>query len=336
MTEFRFAHPAALILLVLPLAVYLLPMLACWRPVAGVLRYSDTRLLTGLPRSWRVRLRYLPDMLRLLAWLLLVIALARPQTGMAEEIIQGRGMDIVLALDISGSMAALDFEPDNRLDAAKVVIGEFVSGREFDRIGLVVFARNAFHQVPLTLNYPIFLELLDQVQLVTQLRAVGNRRLDGTAIGVGLVSAANMLRESEAPSRVIILLTDGDNNTGIDPLQAAAAANILGIRIYTIGMGAPGMVSVPVEDGTLMRMESDLNEDLLREIAEIGNGLYFRAEDTAGLDRIYRQIDLLERAEVERRVFVRWQDRVLGLLVTALLLLLGERSLRHTVFQTIP
>jgi Ca-activated chloride channel homolog len=336
MTEFRFAHPAALLLFAVPLAVYLLPMLARWRPAAGVLRYSDTRLMTGLPGSWRVRLRYFPDALRLLAWLLLVIALARPQTGMAEEIIQGRGMDIVLALDISGSMAALDFEPDNRLDAAKTVIGEFVTGREFDRIGLVVFARNAFHQAPLTLNYPILLDLMDEVQLVTQLRTVGNRRLDGTAIGVGLASAANMLRESAAPSRVIILLTDGDNNTGIDPLQAAAAVNTLGIRIYTIGMGAPGMVSVPVEEGTLLTMESDLNEDLLREIADIGNGLYFRAEDTAGLDRIYRQIDLLERAEVERRIFVRWQDQVLALLVTALIFLVVERGLRHTVFQKIP
>lgn len=334
--EFRFAHIPALILLLLPLVIYLLPVMRRWRPRTDHIRYSDTRLLAGLRVGWRVRLRGVPDVLRLLAWVLLVFALARPQTGSAEEIIIGEGVDIVLALDISGSMAALDFQPLNRLDAAKVVIGDFIADRQYDRIGLVVFARNAFHHVPLTLNYDILIRLLDEVQLVTELRQVEGRSLDGTAIGLGIASAANMLRDSSAPSRVIVLLTDGDNNAGLDPIQAAQAASALGIRIYTIGMGQPGMVDIPLNDGRITQIESDLDEVLLQDIADIADGIYYRVDDLAGLENVYRQIDLLERGEVERRMFIRWQDRAVGLLVAALLLLMLERGLRRTVFQTIP
>ena len=256
MTEFRFAYPLAFILLLVPLPIYFVPALQKCRPQAGMLPYSDTRLFRGLRIGWKVRLRCIPDILRWTAWILLIIGLARPQTGRAQEVIRGQGLDIALALDISSSMAALDFEPQNRLETAKTVIADFVSGREFDRIGLVVFARNAFHQVPPTLDYAIFLQLLDQVTLVSALEGTEDRRLDGTAIGLGLASAANMLRSGASASKVIILLTDGSNNAGLDPLYAALAVAALGIRIYTIGMGRPGYVNIPDKDGNIRLVEA--------------------------------------------------------------------------------
>lgn len=328
MNEFRLAYP--ILLLLIPAGIYAFWR---WRTPAGGLRYSDVRLVANLPESWRIKARFLPDVLRAFAWVLLVIALARPQTGNAVDVIRGEGVDIVLVVDISTSMAALDFEPQNRLEAAKVVIADFIAQREFDRIGLVVFARNAYHQAPLTLDYAVLLRLLDEIQLVSDLS--GNQ-LDGTALGLGIASAANMLRDSDAPSKIIILLTDGDNNIGVDPLLAAEAAATLDMRIYTIGMGRPGVVNVPTREGDIIQMESDLNENNLRQIASIGNGLYFRAENTAGLQQIYNQINRLERSDAERRLFVRWQDRADVLLIPVLILLLTERVLRLTVFQVIP
>ncbi|GAB4510534.1 MAG: VWA domain-containing protein [Anaerolineae bacterium] len=336
MAEFRFAHPLALLLLLAPLVVMAVPALRHWLRRDGGLRYSDVRLFRGLPVGWRVRLRHLPDGLRLLAWGLLVIGLARPQSGQAREVIRGQGIDIVLALDISTSMAALDFEPQNRLEAARAVLSDFIQGREFDRMGLVVFARSAFHQSPLTLDYQVLLRLLERVQLASELTSVSGRRLDGTAIGLGIASSANMLRTSTAPSKVIILLTDGANNAGLDPIQAAEAAAALGIRVYTIGMGRPGLVNIPDRQGNIQTIESDLNEENLQEIAAIADGLYFRAENTLGLQQIYDQIDTLERSEAERRVFVRWQEQAGWLLWPALALLLLERFLRWTVFQSVP
>ncbi len=332
--EFRFAYPLALSLLAL-LAIFIVPRLARWRPQSGLMQYSDTRLFAGLPVSGRARLYWLPDALRLLAWVLLVFALARPQTGNQIEVLRGRGIDMVLALDISGSMAALDFEPLNRLEAAKMVMADFIDEREFDRIGLVVFARTAYHQAPLTLDYGVLTTLLDEVRMVTDLRG-GAQMLDGTAIGLGIASSANLLRDDSTPSRVIILLTDGANNAGLDPILAAEAAAALDIRLYTIGMGAPGMMALPIGDGDIQMVESDLDEDVLRRIADIGGGLYFRADDTPGLRQIYRQINTLERSDVERRVRVRWQDQAARLLLMALLLMLLERGLRRSVLQTIP
>lgn len=322
MTEFRFAYPLALAILSLPVAIYRLPALARYRPQPTMLLFSDLRLMGGLMVGWRARFRMLPDALRFLAWVLLVVALARPQTGSAQEIVRGKGVDIVIALDISTTMGASDFAPFNRLEAAKMVVAEFVAGRTFDRIGLVVFAQNAFHLAPPTLDYPILVQLLNDIVLVSDLGSAPTQRMDRTAIGQGIASAANMLRNSSAASKVVILLTDGDNNAGIAPSLVAEAAATLGIRIYTIGMGLPG--------------QSDLNEDLLTELAEIGQGLYFRAEDVAGLQQIYRRIDMLERSDAEKFVFVRWQDQAAWLIVTVLGLLVIERILRHTAFQTVP
>lgn len=337
MTFFRFAHPVMFALFLFPLLAFVVPQLRTFlsREPASI-RYSDTRLLANLPSSWRLRFRWLPDLLRALAWCLLIIVLARPQSGSQADVIRGRGIDVVLALDISSSMAALDFEPENRLQAAKHVISDFVSRREFDRIGLVVFARTAFHQAPLTLDYNILLQLLDQVQLAPELNSMDGRNLDGTAIGLGLAAAGNMLRSGGAASKVVILLTDGANNAGVSPIQAAAALEALGIRVYTIGMGKPGLVEIPDANGELITVESDLNETDLRSIAEIAQGLYFRAESLEGLQQVYERIDRLEQSDVERRIFIRWQDRSFGIIAAAILILILERILRLVVFRGLP
>ncbi|HEX2620899.1 MAG TPA: VWA domain-containing protein, partial [Phototrophicaceae bacterium] len=242
------------------------------------------------------------------------------------------------ALDISGSMAALDFQPGTRLDAAKRVIADFITGREFDRMGLVVFARNAFHQAPLTLDYRVLNQLLDQVKIVNEIvDENGNPLLlDGTAIGLGIASAGTMLRTSTAPSKVIVLLTDGDNNTAFDPITAAQAVAALGIRVYTIGMGKTGQIPIADQSGNIVYVDSDLDEDTLNQIATTTGGLYFRAEDTAGLQQIYDEINRLERSRVERQVYIPWQDSAWGWLWTSLVLLMIERVLRRTIFQTIP
>lgn len=324
----RFAHPVFLVLLLIPFSVALLIRFKHWSRSQSAFVYSDTRLLDRLPIGWRVRFRHLPDVLRFAAWVILILALARPQTGRSREVIRGQGVDMILALDISGSMAALDFAPDNRLQAAQSVIRDFISGREFDRIGLLVFAQESFQQVPPTLDYPILLSSLDQLQLAPQLGVP-----DGTAIGLGLASAGNMLRSSSAASRVIILLTDGANNAGgIGPLTAAQAVATLGMRVYTIGMGKIGFVPMP--DGQLV--ESDVDESTLEAIAESAHGRYFRAQDLNTLQEVYAQIDRLERSDVERQVVVQWHDQALGLLGMSLLLLLLERLLRNTLFQGIP
>ncbi len=342
---FRFAHPWVFVALLIP-ALLLARYVWVWRPGHGsgpmagraALAFADTRLVEAVGSGWRARLVGLPDTLRWAAWLLLLIAAARPQMGQAREVIRGQGIDIVLVLDISTSMAALDFEPQDRLTAAKTVIGDFIDGREFDRIGLVVFAREAFQQSPLTLDYPVLRSLLDQVQLVNAIVDADGLPLllDGTAIGLGIVSAAQMLRDSQASSRVIIVLTDGGSNAALDPVTAAQAASVLGMRVYTVGMGRTGQIPVPGPDGEIVFVESDLNEDGLRQIAEAADGLYFRAEDTDGLRRTYAQIDALERSPVERRVVIPWQDQAAGWLLGGLALLIAEMLLRRTLLQTIP
>ncbi len=338
--DFRFAHPYAVALLLLPILMLVLPSLRGRISASySQVKYSDVRLVDQISQSWRVKLRHLPNILRGTAWILLVIVIARPQTGNAREVVQGQGIDIVIAIDISNSMAALDFAPQNRLEAAKSVIGEFIQERDFDRMGLVVFARNAFHQAPLTLDHDVLLQLLDDIRLVEDIVDENGfpLLLDGTAIGLGIASAANMLRSSTVSSQIIILLTDGDNNASLDPLQAAQAADALGIRVYTIGVGRSGMVTMRdrATDTTFM-VESDLDEETLQEIAVLTNARYFRAEDLFDLQLVYDQIDVLERSQIERVVVVRWQDRGWLLLSSAFVLLILERILRQTVFQVIP
>lgn len=334
MGEFRFAHPWAFVLL---------GMIAVWwwyrrrrggTPAAALI-YSDVGRLADLPMGWRVRFRVVPDVLRGLALIGLVVGLARPQGGDAREVLRGRGIDLVFAIDISGSMAALDFEPVNRLEAAKVVIGEFLEGRVFDRVGVVAYAREAYSLVPLTLDYDVLRELLGRARLVTQLTdSAGEQVLfDGTNAGAGLAAAEAMMRGSPTQSKVIVLLTDGANNAGLDPIMAAQAVSALGVRVYTIGMGKTGDVPFPDGAGGVTLVQSDLDEPTLTAMAEAAGGAYFRAEDTDGLRRVIAQIDQLERSPVQRQTVVPWRDMAWGWLWAAFVLLLSERVLRVTLWS---
>lgn len=332
--SFQFASPLFLALLaVVPVLAWLVLRKRANRQAA--LQYANVSPVRG-GRSWKSRLRPLLTVTRLAALALLILGLARPQFVQAKEIVKGEGLNIVLALDISGSMASLDFEPQNRLEAAKRVVGEFVDERTYDRIGLVVFAREAFNQAPLTTDHAVLNRLLERVELAPDLKLE-----DGTAIGLGIANAANMVKDSQAKSRVVILLTDGVNNAGqIDPQTAASAAQALGIKVYTIGMGRPGQVPVPVTDAfggkQVVYQESQIDEDALKQIADKTGGMYFRAEDTRGLEQIYSRINQLEKSQVDITNFTQHVELMGWLVIPALALLLGEQLLGQTLFRRIP
>lgn len=319
MFDFRFAFIPAFILFIPAIILIIRWWIGLSNQVPAVLRYSDTRLLAGLPSGMRVRLRQVPDFLRLIAWIALVIALARPQSGSGEETVRGEGLDMVMALDISDSMATSDFNGLTRFDAAKDVMIDFINGRVNDRIGLVIFAENAFYQAPPTTDYNILTELIDDTRLAGDL-GMSNR----TAIGLGIASSTNLLRRSASPSQVIILVTDGSNNAGeLDPITAAQASAAFGVRIYTVGIG-----TTTVGDA--------LDEPTLRQIANITDGQYFNAITLDDLRNVYKDIDTLETSPIERQLNIRWQDQAWIFMIMALILLIIERILRNTIFQTIP
>ena len=263
--------------------------------------------------------------LRTLAVAAMVLALARPRAGVREEQVLSDGIDIMIALDISSSMLAEDFQPENRLAVAKERIKEFILGRPGDRIGLIAFAGEALKQVPLAVDYPVLLQATDNID--------AGMLEDGTAIGTAIATAANRLRDAPGRSRVLILLTDGENNRGaIDPRTAAQAAATVGVRIYTIGVGTEGVAPVPVGRGLFgLRYENRpvrIDEALLQDVARTTGGRYFRARDATALQRITEQIDVLERVPVRVKRYVRYADLYrgplgagLGLLVLELLLL---------------
>ena len=331
--NFQFAAPWLLILIII------IPLLAARYfllrkgTLPATITYTKTSLMRGLPTSWRIRLRPVGFVLRLVSMTLMILALARPQFVQGRETISGEGVEIALALDISGSMASLDFEPNNRLEAAKQVIGDFVAERQYDKIGLVVFASEAFSQSPLTLDHNMLNRSLDQVELAPDLGID-----DGTAIGLGIANAANMLANSDAESKVVILLTDGVNNSGqIDPHSAAEAAKALGIKVYTIGAARPGQVPVPVNGGSqIVYQESAIDEGTLMQVADITGGMYFRAEDTSGLREIYDEINTMEKSQVEIQVFNQYTELAALFLVPALIIFLVEIFLRKTIFRINP
>jgi Ca-activated chloride channel family protein len=335
-TALQFANPWLLALLVLVALVVAYRLWTSQQRRPATVRHAATSFVRDLPAGWRVTWRPLLSILRAAAIILMVLALARPQIVQGKETIKGEGVDMALAVDISGSMAALDFQPSNRLEAAKAVIAGFVAKRPYDRIGLVAFASEAFNQVPLTLDRNAFTRSLEQIKLATDLGIA-----DNTAIGLGLANAANTLAQSDAKSKVIVLLTDGVNNAGeIDPLTAAEAAKALGIKIYTIGAAKLGQVPVPVTDMLGSRQiayqESQIDEDTLRKVAETTGGKYFRAEDTQGLQAIYDAINNLEKSKVEVDVFNQYQELASWLLIPALLLLVAEAVLGQTIFRKVP
>ncbi len=330
-----FASPYLLFLLPVVLALALMPWYARDRARSASMRFTSSDAARHHSRSWKLRVRpYLPA-LRWLALALLIVAAARPQSSEAREIIKGEGVDISLALDISGSMAALDFDPSNRLDAAKDVISEFVQQRDYDRIGLIVFASEAFVHSPPTVDHDTLELLMDDVELAGQLGIE-----DGTAIGLGLATAASILKDSQSKSKVVVLLTDGVNNTGeIDPLTAAVAAETLGIRVYTVGMGTPDVIGL--SPWSPRRRQSgvqrfDLDEDTLREIAAMTGGKYYLATDTEGLRQIYEEINSLEKSEYEVSVYTKHEELAGWMLAPAALLLILELLARGTIFRPMP
>ncbi|MFC1808996.1 VWA domain-containing protein [Candidatus Omnitrophota bacterium] len=276
---------------------------------------------------------HLTPFLRFLSFSLMLIALAQPLGSETEVDYETKGVDIILALDISGSMRAEDFQPDNRLTVAKQEARRFINNRKHDRIGLVVFAGKSFTQCPLTLDYEVLLELLDQVKI--------GHVVDGTAIGLAIGNAVNRLIESEAKSKLIILLTDGENNAGqIDPFTASEIAKTMGIRIYTIGVGRGGLVPYPADDPFFGRIYKnirlDVDEKTLRTIASMTKGLYFRARDRKGLREIYDTIDELEKTEIKVKEYVNYQQLYQYPLMAGFIVLLLELLVTYSVRLKIP
>ncbi len=325
-----FANPEMFFLLLL------IPLIIFWqwrkrKAQLVELQMPDVEVFHAIPRSWRQRFRHVPFILRIIVLALLVIALARPQSTSKGENVNTEGIDIVLATDISGSMLAEDFKP-NRIEAAKRVAMDFIDGRPNDRIGLVVFSGESFTQCPLTLDHDVVKSLLGEVK--------SGMIEDGTAIGMGLATAVNRLKESTAKSKVIILLTDGINNRGsIDPLTAAGIAQTFGVRVYTVGVGTVGMAPYPVQTPfgvQYQNMPVEIDEALLQKISDQTGGKYFRATDNRKLKAIYDEIDRLEKTRIQVTQFHRHKEEFYTAGIMAGLLLLLEFILAHTFFRKIP
>ncbi|UCD95622.1 MAG: VWA domain-containing protein [Candidatus Zixiibacteriota bacterium] len=302
---------------------------------SATIKYSDLQIVRRSARTGRQKLRIILPAFRILAVILLVIAFARPQAGTENREVSTEGIDIMLALDVSGSMKAEDYRPQtyNRLHVAKEEIKKFVQKRTSDRIGLVVFSQSSFTQCPLTLDYGVLLSFLEQVKF--------GMIQDGTAIGMALANSINRLRESPSKSKVIILLTDGVNNAGeIDPLTAASIASTMGVKIYTIGVGKPGNAMYPVDDPIFGKryiyLPNEIDEEGLRKIAEKTGGKYFRARSEKELEDIYTKIDELERTEIKVKEYVQYKELFSMFVYFGLGLLMLEMFLGQTLFRKIP
>lgn len=281
--------------------------------------------------SWKIYMRHLPFVLRMLAIALLIVVLARPQSTNSWQNSSTEGIDIVMAMDISTSMLAEDLKP-NRLEAAKDVAASFINGRQNDNIGLVVFAAESFTQCPLTIDHGVLLNLFKDIQPgIIQ---------DGTAIGLGLANAVSRIKDSQAKSKVIILLTDGVNNTGeIAPVTAAEIAKTFGIRVYTIGVGTQGEAPYPIPTAFGVQYQNvpvEIDEQVLKQIASTTGGQYFRATDNSSLKEIYSEIDQLEKTKISVQEFSKKQEEYKNWALLVFALLLIEVLLRNTVLRNIP
>lgn len=330
MNGIAFAHPNLLYLLLV------IPLLVSWyifrqRDPDASIQLSTLKGFSGLPASPRVYLRHVPFTLRMIAIAFLVIVLARPQSLNTWKNVETEGIDIIVTLDISTSMLARDFIPD-RIEAAKDIGIQFVSGRKSDRIGLVVFAGESFTLCPLT---------TDHVSVVNLFKDVKTGLIeDGTAIGSGLATAVSRLKDSDAISRVIILLTDGVNNKGeIAPLTAAEIAKTYGVRVYTVGVGTQGEAPYPMQTPFGVRyqnMKVEIDESLLTQIADMTGGKYFRAEDNKALTKVYDEIDKMERIKIEVTEHSKKQEEFRRFAFFALALLALDLLLRSTILRSIP
>ncbi|MDP3981602.1 MAG: VWA domain-containing protein [Chlamydiota bacterium] len=307
------------------------------RTMKGRMVYSSIKHFKQIKPSFSLKLRHSTILIRITAIALLTMAMMRPQKGIEETKIETEGIDIMLVIDISGSMMAEDFivngERKNRLEAVKNVVRDFIKKRQGDRIGLVVFAGSAYMQCPLTLDYGVLLQFLDRIDI--------GMIEDGTAIGDGIATALTRLRKLESKSKIIILLTDGVNNAGnVDPNTAADLAKTIAVRVYTIGAGSKGRVPFPARDffGNKVYQWAviDLDEQLLTSIAKETNAAYFRATDTKRLGEVYDEINRLEKTKIEINAYMEYRELFIPFIITAMILLLFEILLRQTRFKTIP
>ncbi|MDR0536771.1 MAG: VWA domain-containing protein [Tannerellaceae bacterium] len=326
-----FANPAYLYLglLIIPFILWYIYKLR--KSQASVQISSAEAFDAPETRSVKVYLRHVPFILRMFAFLALIIVLARPQSTDSWQNRSTEGIDIVLAIDVSTSMLAEDLKP-NRIEAAKDVAASFISGRMNDNIGLVVFSGESFTQCPLTTDHAVLLNLFKDIRCgIIQ---------DGTAIGLGLANAVSRIKDSKAVSKVIILLTDGSNNMGeIAPVTAADIAKTFGIRVYTIGVGSKGMAPYPFQTAYGVQYQNvpvDIDEDMLKQIAALTGGQYFRATDNATLAGIYEEIDRLEKTKINVQEYSKKQEEYRNIAILALILLLLEILLRNVLLRTIP
>jgi Ca-activated chloride channel homolog len=329
MSGIKFAQPIFLYLLVIipvMIAFYVLKQ----QKVTASMRMPGLQSFSQSGSTFRHYLRHILFAFRAIAIGLLIIALARPQKSDKFQDVSTEGIDIVLTQDISGSMLARDFKPD-RLEAAKNIATEFISGRPYDRIGLVVFSGESFTQCPLTTDHAVLINLLREVQ--------SGMIEDGTAIGMGLATAVNRIKDSQAKSKVIILLTDGINNKGeIAPATAAEIAKTFGIRVYTIGVGTQGVAPYPVQTPYGIQyqdMAVEIDEGILQQIAQTTGGKYFRATDNNSLMQIYKEIDKLEKSKIDVKQFTKKEEKYLVPALIAFCLLMFEILARNTVFKNL-
>lgn len=300
------------------------------------MRMSDTHAYLNVPKSWRVRLLDMPMLLRCFTFTLIVVVLARPQTQNSWGNKTVEGIDIMLAMDVSTSMLAEDLKP-NRIEAAKSVAAEFISGRPNDNIGLTIFAGEAFTQCPMTTDHASLLNLLQNVR--TDIAARGLIQ-DGTAIGMGLANSISRLKSSKAKSKVVILLTDGSNNMGdISPMTAAQIAHSLGIRVYTIAVGTNKVAPYPMPVGGTIQYVNipvDIDTKTLSDIAATTDGNFYRATNTTQLKQIYRDIDKLEKTKMDVKKFSKHYEAYQPFALAAVICLLLEILLRTTVLRRLP
>lgn len=326
----QFANPTYLylLLIIVPLTVWYIIRMS---KVQASFKLASTHAFAGKKKGLKVYLRHLPFVLRMATIALLIIAIARPQAIDSWEESETQGIDIMLAMDISGSMLAQDLQP-NRLEAVKKVAAEFITDRKNDNIGLVIFAGETFTQCPMTTDHKVLLNLLNEVDF--------GMIEDGTAIGLGLANSVNRLKDSESKSKIVILLTDGSNNRGqIAPMTAADLAQSYGIRVYTVGAGTKGTAPTPVQTPFGIRMQNmpvDIDEDVLTDIANLTGGRYFRAVDNESLREIYQEIDKLEKYLISVQNVSSKQELFLPFALLALALTFIELILRRTWLRSIP
>ena len=330
-TNFRFQNPYALFLFVF------LPFVILYRnnffnKTKSKVKYSSIQQIKHMKSSLKIRLRPLLFYMRLIFLSAIIIAIARPQAGRSEKVIETQGVDIILVVDVSTSMQAEDFKP-NRLGAVKKVVRNFLSKRVSDRIGLSIFAGQSFTQCPLTLDYGVLNTLLDNIDFA-------DSDWDGTAIGNGLANGINRIKDSDAKTKLIILLTDGNNNRGeIDPLLAAEMAKAFNIKVYTIGAGTRGVARIPFNTNyglQYRQIKVDLDEGLLKEISDVTGGKYYRATNQQELENVYEEIDKLEKTKIDVKEFTRYSEIFPMFILIALLSFILELVMDNTYLRKLP